>query len=825
MASFRLVGFFLCLVAVCFAEPARYDNYRVYKLSIERIEQLELLQLIEQSPDGYAFLSDPVHINTTVKLVVPPHKVAEFAELNEKFSLKAEVAFENLQAVIDRQLKGRREVFGWTAYHTLEDIYGWLDTLIEQYPSVVSPIVAGQTYEGRQIRGVKVSYKAGNPAVFTEGTIHAREWISAATVTFVLNELLTSVDPAVRNIAENYDWYVVPVANPDGYVYTHTTTRLWRKTRSQQNVLCFGADPNRNWDFMFNQGGTSTLPCSDTFSGPYPFSEIETLTLSQYINTIPNLSTYLDFHSSGQLLMVPYGHTREPLDNYNELMEIGRKAIAKLQERHGSVYQVGNIAEIIYVASGSSLDWVKGTLKTPLTFAYELRDRGEYGFLLPPDQIIATAEETLDSIIVILEEGKAMGYHYMKFALVYLALALLCGAAVAEKARYDNYRVYRVRIETDRQLELLKALEQNPDGYRFWDEPVKVGTQVLLVVPPHQRGHFGEIRAKLAFRAELHIADLQKQIDLESRTSLRKESFGWTAYYRTDEIYAWLDSLVASYPGVVSPLNIGNSYEGRPIKGVKVSYKAGNKAVVMESLIHAREWISGATTTYVLNQLLTSTDPKVRNIAENFDWYFFPVTNPDGYEYTHTTDRQWRKTRSEVSILCRGADPNRNWGYNFMQGGASNVPCSDTFAGPSAFSEVETLQLSNFIATLDNMSTYLSFHAYSQLLLIPYGHTTARLDNYDEAIAIGTKAINKLQERYGTTYKIGNIAEAIYVASGGSIDWVKGVLRTPLVYCYELRDLGRYGFVLPPDQIIPTAEETLDSIIVILEEGQAAGIH
>ncbi|XP_053678721.1 uncharacterized protein LOC128729091 [Anopheles nili] len=831
MASISAVGLLVvCLVALTVAvhaEPARYDNYRVYKLFVERVEQLELLQLIEQSPDGYTFLSDPVHLNTTVKVVVPPHKAAEFSELNGRFALGAEVAFDNLQQVIDRQLRGRRETFGWTAYYPLADIYAWLDTLIEQFPGVVSPIVAGQTYEGRQIRGVKVSYKAGNPAVFTEGSIHAREWISAATVTWVLNELLTSQDPSVREIAENYDWYIVPVANPDGYEYTHTTTRLWRKTRSQQNVLCFGVDPNRNWDYQFNQGGTSTIPCQDTYSGPSPFSEIETLTLSQYISTIPNLSTYLDFHSSGQLLMVPYGHTREPLDNYYELMEIGTKAIAKLQERHGSVYRVGNIAEIIYIASGSSLDWVKGTLKTPLTFAYELRDTGEYGFLLPPEQIISTAEETLDSIIVILQEvsiGLSVPFQTMKFLLVCLAFALL-GAVVAEKARYDNYRVYRVRIQTIQHLELLQAIEQYPDGYSFWSDPVKVGTEVLLVVPPHQRGHFSDIRARYGLRAELHIENLQERIDEESRPSLRKNTFGWDAYYRVDAIYGFLDGLVASYPGVVSPLNVGNSFEGRPIKGVKVSYKAGNKAVFMEGLIHAREWVSGATVTWVLNELLTSSDPKVRQIAENYDWYFFPVTNPDGYEYTHTTDRQWRKTRSEASALCRGADPNRNWGFNFMQGGASSVPCSDTFAGPSAFSEIETRQLSDFIATLDNLSTYLAFHSYSQLLLVPYGHTTARLDNYDETIAIGTKAINKLRERYGTTYQIGNIAEAIYVASGGSIDWVKGVLRTPLVYAYELRDLGRFGFVLPPDQIIPTAEETLDSIIVILEEGANYGYH
>ncbi|ETN64767.1 zinc carboxypeptidase A 1 [Anopheles darlingi] len=412
----------------------------------------------------------------------------------------------------------------------------------------------------------------------------------------------------------------------------------------------------------------------------------------------------------------------------------------------------------------------------------------------------------------------------MKISLVCLVLALV-GAAVAEKARYDNYRLYQVRIATESQLQLLQAIEQYPDGYRFWSEPVKVGTEVLLVVPPHQRGHFAELRAKHGLRVRLQSENLQQLFDDEARRGVRKDTFGWTAYYRTDEINNWLDGLVASYPGVVTPLNVGNSYEGRPIKGVKVSYKAGNKAVFLEGLIHAREWVSGATVTWVLNELLTSSDPKVRQIAENFDWYVFPVTNPDGYEYTHTTDRQWRKTRSVASSLCRGADPNRNWGYNFMQGGASSVPCSDTFAGASAFSEVETRQLSDYIATLDNMSTYLAFHAYSQLLLIPYGHTTARLDNYDETMAIGTKAINKLSERFGTTYRIGNIAEAIYVASGGSIDWVKGVLRTPLVYAYELRDLGRFGFVLPPDQIIPTAQETLDSIIVILEEGAVYGYH
>lgn len=62
-----------------------------------------------------------------------------------------------------------------------------------------------------------------NPGVFIESGMHAREWIGVATSTFILNQLLTSTDASIKAIAENYNWYIFPVANPDGYTYTHTT--------------------------------------------------------------------------------------------------------------------------------------------------------------------------------------------------------------------------------------------------------------------------------------------------------------------------------------------------------------------------------------------------------------------------------------------------------------------------------------------------------------------------------------------------------------------------------------------------------------------------
>ena len=91
----------------------------------------------------------------------------------------------------------------------------------------VEIINAGKTYQGRTIKGVKLSFgSSAKPGVFIEGGIHAREWISPATVTYLINEFLTSKDTAVRQLAESHDWYIVPSFNPDGYVYTHTTVSL-----------------------------------------------------------------------------------------------------------------------------------------------------------------------------------------------------------------------------------------------------------------------------------------------------------------------------------------------------------------------------------------------------------------------------------------------------------------------------------------------------------------------------------------------------------------------------------------------------------------------
>lgn len=151
--------------------------------------------------------------------------------------------------------------------------------------------------------------------------------------------------------------------------------------------------------------------------------------------------------------------------------------------------------------------------------------------------------------------------------------------------------------------------------------------------------------------------------------------FEWRNYYHLETIYAWLDHLVEKYNTIIKPIQVGTSYEGVPIKGVKLSHKANNTAIFIEGGIHAREWISPATATFILDKLLTSEDKDVQDIAQNFDWIFFPVINPDGYKATFEKDRMWRKTRQPFG-LCRGTDLNRNWNSHWNQSGSSSDPCA-----------------------------------------------------------------------------------------------------------------------------------------------------
>ncbi|XP_037539214.1 carboxypeptidase A2 [Nematolebias whitei] len=190
------------------------------------------------------------------------------------------------------------------------------------------------------------------------------------------------------------------------------------------------------------------------------------------------------------------------------------------------------------------------------------------------------------------------------------------------------------------------------------------------------------------------------------------------------------------------------------------------------------------------------------------DIYMLILANPDGYVYTYTNDRMWRKTRSQTpGSVCRGVDPNRNWDAGFGGPGASKNPCSDSYHGPFAHSEIEVKNIVNLVKSHGNFKAFISVHAYSQLLMYPYGYSCGSVPHQSELDSVSKAAAQKLTSLYGTWYKVGSICNIIYQASGGSIDWSYDV-GIKYSFAFELRDTGRFGFILPADQIIPTASET-----------------
>ena len=87
-----------------------------------------------------------------------------------------------------------------------------------------SPLVdirtVGQTHESRNISLVAISRNASEekPIIFINCGIHAREWIAPAVCVWMIHQLIA---PDVDDVLlDTFDWWIVPLANPDGYVYT-----------------------------------------------------------------------------------------------------------------------------------------------------------------------------------------------------------------------------------------------------------------------------------------------------------------------------------------------------------------------------------------------------------------------------------------------------------------------------------------------------------------------------------------------------------------------------------------------------------------------------
>ncbi|KAF2867355.1 hypothetical protein BDV95DRAFT_598048 [Massariosphaeria phaeospora] len=405
-------------------------------------------------------------------------------------------------------------------------------------------------------------------------------------------------------------------------------------------------------------------------------------------------------------------------------------------------------------------------------------------------------------------------------------LGLASAASVASPVSYDGWKVYRVKVGDNaaKFSEVVSSLQ-----LETWKGKVGSSAVVDVMVPPSSVSEFEKSADDL--NAELMHDDLGLSIADETLFSVYAAGVApnttwFNSYHALDDHVQWIKDLAAAYPGNAETFVVGKTTEGRDINGIHIwgsGGKGSQKGVVWHGTVHAREWITTMIVEYAAFQLLTSKDAKTAAFKDKYDFYIIPIVNPDGFAFSQTTDRMWRKNRQTTpTASCVGRDINRNWPNHWDQrGGASTSPCAQDYKGTAATDGTETKVLKahlDSVAAATGVHLYMDIHSYSQLWMYPYGYTcsgtlpaAAKYQSLTEGSIAAVKAV------HGTDFTGGPICSTIYQVSGSSVDYAYENAKVTYSMTVELRDTGRYGFVLPPDQIVPAAEEMWAGLSYLVE--------
>lgn len=350
----------------------------------------------------------------------------KLAQLGSLFDLSsAEVIIPDLaQAVYELYPDKKEDIFTESSdfhatlevffkdYRSLEDIHQWLHLLEETYPDLISLETIGTTYEGRPFRLVHLSVKDDDinheekKTIVITGGVHAREWISVSTVLYSIYAMLQhwEQNPHDSKTLAQLDFLFIPVLNPDGYVYTWETDRLWRKNRQPveggDEGQCRGVDIDHSFDYHWTPSSESV--CSEDYPGSAPFEAYELRIWADYLNKTNeahHIHGYVDLHSYDQEILYPYvylcGHL--PRDEEN-LIELAYGISKSIRWTSGKYYAVlpaclDKDADLLpELGAGTALDYM---YRQRAFWAYQLklRDSGSHGFLLPKRYIEPVGEE------------------------------------------------------------------------------------------------------------------------------------------------------------------------------------------------------------------------------------------------------------------------------------------------------------------------------------------------------------------------------------------------------------------------------------------------
>jgi hypothetical protein len=306
-----------------------------------------------------------------------------------------------------KEFAAEQSAHGFDVWRSYDEPGGFRDqmyAIARNNPQLAKLVKIGTTLQGREILALKLTQGArdvpdgSRPAVLYSALQHAREWIAGEVDRRLLNYYISrwrANDKDIKNLLKQTELWFVPVANPDGYEYTFTTERLWRKNlRDNDNdgqiTISDGVDPNRNYPahFKYDEEGSSSIFSSQTYRGPAPVSEAETQAMKGLLDRI-GFAFQVNYHSNGQWLLYPEGWqvgspTADDPIYFALSGNLDRPAIRE--------FHPGLASDVLYVTNGETTDYAHVTDGT-LAWTPELSAGCDgCGFVFPDDEALIQAE-------------------------------------------------------------------------------------------------------------------------------------------------------------------------------------------------------------------------------------------------------------------------------------------------------------------------------------------------------------------------------------------------------------------------------------------------
>lgn len=337
----------------------------------------------------------------------------------------------------------------------------------------------------------------------------------------------------------------------------------------------------------------------------------------------------------------------------------------------------------------------------------------------------------------------------------------------------------------------------------------------------------------IAYGSETELAAIKKLGLLQASSDLSKESINRPqdfpsqdqAYHNYAELTDELHQMAQANSNIMQLTSLAKTIEGRDIWAVRITNdfsKADTKpASIFMGGHHAREHLSIEVPflfiKYLLDQYRAGNN-RIVNLINSRDIHIIPMVNPDGAEYdiSDNSYKMWRKNRGHNKDGSYGVDLNRNYGYQWGTGGSSSNTNSETYMGPQPFSEIETQTIKNYIDQHTNITTLLTFHTYSELILYPWGHKYDSISDSRDFSVYKTMA-QKMAEWNGYTPEQ---SSELYIASGDTTDWAYGVHKI-FSFTFELDPSdsvwGGGGFYPGASVIGPVFQKNLEPCLYLLD--------